>query len=93
MLRKILLAGSIALPLGLLSTAPALARSDVVVHFGVPFYSYQVEPSYVYYDNYGWYDADAYPNFRVGYYDDEDYYYDNDDDYDDDDYVVVSPED
>jgi hypothetical protein len=93
MLRKILLIGSVALPLGFLSTAPALARSDVVVHFGVPFYSYQVEPRYVYYDDYGWYDADAYPNLRVGYYDDEDYYDDYDDGYDYNDHIVVIPED
>jgi hypothetical protein len=52
---------------------------------------YQVEPSYVYYDDYGWYNADAYPNFRVGYYDDG--YDDSDDDYDDYDYIIVDPAD
>jgi hypothetical protein len=89
MLRKTLLAGCIALPLGLLGTAPALADTDFEVHYGVPFYSYQVEPSYVYYDDYGWYDPDAYPDFRAGYYD-GDAYDDSDDDYD---YVIVDPED
>jgi hypothetical protein len=88
MLRKILLAGSVAIPLGLLGAAPALADTDFEVHFGVPFYSYQVDPSYVYYDDYGWHDADAYPDFRVGYYDDD---RDNYDDNDDNDYVVVAP--
>jgi hypothetical protein len=86
-----LLAGSVVLPLGFLGAAPALADADVEIHFGVPFYAYQVEPSYVYYDDYGWYDAGAYPNFRVGY-DDDDDYDDNDDDRDDSDYVVVDPD-
>lgn len=90
MLRKILFVSSVALPLAFVGTAPASADTDFEVHFGVPFYSYQVEPSYVYYDDYGWYDADAYPNFRVRY-DDEDAYDDNDDD--DYDYIVVDPED
>ncbi len=91
MLRKILLAGSVALPLAFLSAAPALADADFEVHFGVPFYNYQVEPSYVYYDDYGWYDAGAYPNFRVGYSDDDDHNDDHDNDYSGNAYIVVSP--
>lgn len=84
MLRKILLACSVALPLGLFGTASALADTDFDIHFGVPFYSYQVEPAYRYYDGYGWYDADSYPDFRPG------YVYDDDEGYDDD-VVVVQP--
>jgi hypothetical protein len=91
MLRKTLLACSVALPLGFVAIAPALADTDFEIHFGVPFYSYQVEPSYVYYDDYGWYDAETYPNFRVGYYDDDDFG-DEDDGYDDNEYIVVNPD-
>jgi hypothetical protein len=97
MLRKTLLACSVALPLGLLGAAPALADTDVEVHFGVPFYTYQVSPRYRYYEDYGWYDAYAYPRFHRAYrvYDDDDdyvIYNEHYDHYDDDgDYVVVSP--
>ena len=42
----------------------ALADTDVDVHFGVPFYTYQVTPRYVYYEDYGWYDPYRYPRFR-----------------------------
>jgi hypothetical protein len=96
MFRKILLACSIAFPLGLIGTMPASADTDFEVHFGVPFYAYQVSPRYRYYEDYGWYDAYAYPRFRRSYhvYDDDDYVIDDDDyDYDDDgDYIVISPE-
>lgn len=72
MFRKTLLACSIALPLGLIGSAPAaLADTDVDIHFGVPFYTYQVSPRYRYYDDYGWYDAYRYPRFRGGYVDDD----------------------
>lgn len=74
MLRKTLLACSIALPLGFIGSMPsALAQSEVDIRFGVPFYSYQVSPSYRYYDGYGWYDGYRYPRFRGGYDDDDDY--------------------
>ena len=95
MLRKTLLVCSVALPLGLIGAGSALAHSDVEVHFGIPFYSYQVSPRYRYYEDYGWYDAYAYPRVhrihRV--YDDADdgYYADDEDAYDDD-YIVISPE-
>jgi len=96
MLRKTLLACAVALPFGLMSAPPAaLADTDVDVHFGIPFYSYQVSPRYRYYEDYGWYDARRYPRFRGTYYyddDDDDYvtiYRDDDDDYVDDDYVVI----
>ena len=57
MFRKTLLACAVALPLGLTGAAPAaLADADVDVHFGIPFYSYQVRPRYVHYEDYGWYD-------------------------------------
>lgn len=74
MFRKTLLVCSVVLPLGLTGTAPALADTDFDVHFGVPFYTYQVGPGYRYYDDYGWYDADRYDygDFRRDY-DDEDY--------------------
>jgi len=97
MFRKTLLACTVALPFGLMGMAPAaLADRDVEVHFGVPFYSYQVSPRYRYYQEYGWYDAYRYPRFRHVYYNDDDYDYvvvhgDDDSDYvyGDDDYVVI----
>jgi|GEM_PF-4009745 len=97
MFRKTLLACSIALPLGLIGTMPASADTDVEVHFGVPFYTYQVSPRYRYYEDYGWYDARAYPRVHRTYhvYEEDDYVVrDRDyDDYDEDgDYIVVEPE-
>ena len=97
MFRKTLLACSIALPIGLIGTMPAAADTDVEVHFGVPFYAYQVSPRYRYYEDYGWYDAHAYPRFRRTYhvYEDDDHVVREDDydNYDDDsDYVVIEPE-
>ncbi|WP_162918412.1 hypothetical protein [Taklimakanibacter deserti] len=75
---------------------PAAADTDVEVHFGVPFYTYQVSPRYRYYEDYGWYDAYAYPRVRRTYHVYEDDYVVRDrdyDDYDDDgDYIVVAPE-
>jgi hypothetical protein len=95
MLRKTLLACSVALPLGLTGAVPALADTDFEVHLGIPFYTYQVSPHYRYYEDYGWYDAHAYPRFRGTYYDYDDAYVVYDDDYveynDDGDYIVVSP--
>jgi hypothetical protein len=100
MFRKTLLACAVALPIGLMGAAPAaLADTDVDVHFGIPFYSYQVRPRYVYYEDYGWYDPYRYPRFRRIHRADDDYVgvygYDDDDsvavygdDYDDD-YVVI----
>jgi hypothetical protein len=97
MFRKTLLTLAVAVPLGLMGSAPAaLADTDVDVHFGVPFYSYQVGPRYAYYDDYGWYDAYRYPRFRRIHRADDDYdpVYDDDyvgvydDDYDDD-YIVI----
>jgi len=100
MFRKTLLAFAVGLPLGLMGTAPsAFADTDVDVHFGVPFYTYQVTPRYVYYEDYGWYDPYRYPRFRRIHRADDDYvsdyeYYDDDyvtvydDDYDDD-YIVI----
>lgn len=97
MFRKTLLACSVVLPLGLIGTVPALADTDVDIHFGVPFYTYQVEPRYVYYEDYGWYDPYRYPRFRRIHRADDDYApvyeYDDGDDVgiydDDDDYVVI----
>lgn len=75
MFRKTLLACAVALPLGLIGSTPAaLADTDVDIHFGVPFYSYQVGPRYRYYEDYGWYDANRYPRFRGGYADDDEGY-------------------
>lgn len=88
MFRKLMLASAVGLPLGLTGAIPAATADDVVVHFGVPFYTYQVGPRYRYYDDYGWYDADAYPHFRSAYLYDDDY--DGDEDYDG--YVAVAPE-
>lgn len=70
MLKKLILAGSLALgSLGILGglavTAPA--QADVRVYFGVPFHPYQVGPGWRYYDGYGWYDYNRYGYFRPGY--------------------------
>lgn len=83
MLRKTLLACSLALPLGLVGSMPSAKAQEIDVQLGVPFYTYQVAPRYRYYDGYGWYDADRYPRFRG-----RDYR--NYRDYDDD-YVAVRP--
>jgi hypothetical protein len=95
MFRKTLLVCAVGLPLGMMGAAPA-ALADVDVHFGIPFYSYQVGPRYVYYEDYGWYDAYRYPRFRRIHRADDDYDPDYDDDYVtvydddyDDDYVVI----
>ncbi len=88
MLRKSLLASAVILPMGIFGSTPAaLADTDVDVHFGIPFYSYQVDPDYRYYADYGWYDADRYTIVYDddGYYDGEDVYYDDDNDT----YIVV----
>jgi len=85
--------------LGLIGARSALARSHVEVHLGIPFYAYQVSPRYRYYEDYGWYDAYAYPRFYRTHHvyhvydddDDDDYVIYNDHDDYDDDYVVVSP--
>ena len=39
------------------------AKTNVTVHFGVPFYDYQYAPHYRYYDGYGWYDYGRYGRF------------------------------
>jgi hypothetical protein len=99
MFRKTLLTLAVALPVGLMGAAPAALADRVHVYFGVPFYSHQVGPRYVYYDDYGWYDPYRYPRFRRIHRTDDDYapVYEDDDDgyvgvYDDDyddDYVVI----
>ena len=67
MLRKLILAGSIALGAlgGLAITAPA--QADVRVYLGVPFHPYQVGPGWRYYEGYGWYDYGRYGAFRPYY--------------------------
>jgi len=74
MFSKLLSICAVVLPLGLIGSTPvALADTNVDIHFGVPFYSYQVRPYYRYRRDYGWYDAYRYPRFRGGaYYDDDD---------------------
>jgi hypothetical protein len=70
MLRTSLIACALAVPLGLVAAAPAArAGTHIALHFGVPFYAYQVAPHYRYYRGYGWYDAYRYPRFRGTYYD------------------------
>ena len=63
MFKSLLVAGGIAL--SAFAMAPeAEARSNVTIYFGVPFYSYQVGPSWRYHDGYGWYDYRRYGEFR-----------------------------
>lgn len=62
MFKSMMLAGMVAL--GVVAIAPAAeARTDFNVYLGVPFYGYQVEPDWEYYDGYGWYDAGRYGDF------------------------------
>ena len=63
MFRSMMLAGGVAL--AAMALAPAAeAKTDVSVYFGVPFYTQQIEPDWVYSDGYGWYDADRYGDFE-----------------------------
>ena len=75
---KIAIIAAILSGLALTLPSTAQARSDVSIHFGIPFYDYNVGPGYVYRSGYGWYDDDDYD---FPYYDD-DPEYDDDDDYD-----------
>ena len=62
MFKSMMIAGSLAV--GALAMAPAAeAETNFSVHLGVPFYGYQVEPDWDYYDGYGWYDDDRYGDF------------------------------
>jgi hypothetical protein len=62
MFKSIMLAGTVTL--SAMAVAPAAeAKTNVTIHFGVPFHGYQVEPDWEYYDGYGWYDADRYGDF------------------------------
>jgi hypothetical protein len=64
MMKKLLVAASLAL---LALGAPAAvtpAKADVRVYFGVPFHPYRVAPGWRYYDGYGWYDYGRYGDFR-----------------------------
>lgn len=70
MLKKLILAGSLALgTMGLLGglAIQAPAQADVRVYMGVPFHPYQVGPGWRYFDGYGWYDYGRYGYFRPGY--------------------------
>lgn len=67
MLKKLILAGSIALgALGVLGSTATVtpAEAGVRVYFGVPFHPYRVGPGWRYYDGYGWYDYGRYGEFR-----------------------------
>ena len=48
-------------------TTDADAKARVGVYFGVPFYDYQVNPGWRYYDGYGWYEYGRYGDFRRRY--------------------------
>ena len=75
--KSLLICALVALPFGLIGSAPvALAHTNVDIHFGVPFYAYQVRPYYRYHRDYGWYDSYRYPRVRGG-----TYYDDGEDDY------------
>lgn len=63
MFKSLLIAGSIAVG-ALAMTTSADARTSVGVYFGVPFYDYQVNPGWRYYDGYGWYDYGRYGDFH-----------------------------
>lgn len=64
MLKKLIVACSIALgALGSVATVVP-AEAGVRVYMGVPFHPYQVGPGWRYYDGYGWYDYGRYGDFR-----------------------------
>jgi len=63
MLKSMMIAGSVALS-ALLMTTGAEAKTRVGIYFGVPFYDYQVNPGWRYYDGYGWYDYGRYGDYR-----------------------------
>jgi hypothetical protein len=72
MLKKVLCASALLLPLGLLGTTPAMADVSVGVGFGSPYYGFGYYPYHRYYD-YGLYDPygpgygyGAYYNDRFG---------------------------
>ena len=62
MFKSIMLAAGVALSAMVLVPA-AEAKTNFNIHLGIPFYGYQVEPDWDYYDGYGWYDADRYGDF------------------------------
>jgi hypothetical protein len=63
MFKSMMLAGSVAL--GAMALAPAAeAKTNVHIHFGVPFYTQQVGPGWRYYSGYGWYDYGRWGDIR-----------------------------
>jgi hypothetical protein len=56
MLRKLILAGAVALASYGGLAAPTPAQADVRIYLGVPFHPYRVGPGWRYQDGYGWYD-------------------------------------
>lgn len=54
-MKKILLAAALAVGFAVTGPLPANADVNVRIHLGVPHYTYQVGPDYVYRKNYGWY--------------------------------------
>lgn len=65
MFKSFLVAGSMAISvLALSPAAEAETRTRFNLYLGVPFYGYQVEPDWRYYEGYGWYDYERYGDFR-----------------------------
>jgi hypothetical protein len=63
MLRGLIIATAIAV--SALAMGPAAeAKTNIQIHLGVPFYSYQVGPGWRYYDGYGWYDYRRHGDIR-----------------------------
>jgi len=66
MFKSLIVASSIALSALVMATG-ADAKTRVGVYFGVPFYDYQVNPGWRYYNGYGWYDYGQYGDFHRRY--------------------------
>src|SRR5258705_894048 len=54
-MRNIIVASAFAAALALALPTAADAKTNVKIYLGVPHYSYQVGPEYLYRPNYGWY--------------------------------------
>src|SRR5258705_9460695 len=54
-MRNIIVASAFAAALALALPTAADAATNVKIYLGVPHYSYQVGPDYLYRPNYGWY--------------------------------------
>jgi hypothetical protein len=56
MIRSFLAALAVVAPMSMFASAPADARVNVDLYFGVPHYNYNVGPGYIFRPGYGWYD-------------------------------------